>query len=69
MKSYTDMKLAEAKKIDSDSRKYLESLLAEHSRTFVEQKIRVKSYTTFRNQHEKAVNMRCNQLLAEGFDA
>lgn len=69
MKSYRDMKLAEAKKVDSDSRKYLEELLAEHSRTFVVQKLRVKSYATFRNQHEKSVNIRCNQLLAEGFDA
>lgn len=69
MKSYTDMKEAERKRVDSAARLYLEELLSDYSRQWVTEKLKVQSYGTFRSNFDKGVNMRCNQLLAEGFDA
>lgn len=69
MKSYLDMREAERKRVDSAARLYLEELLSDYSRQWVMEKLRVQSYSTFRSNFDKGVNLRCIQLLKEGFNA
>lgn len=69
MKSYLDMREAERKRVDSAARLYLEELLSDYSRQWVMEKLRVQSYGTFRSNFDKGVNLRCIQLLKEGFNA
>ena len=69
MKSYLDMREAQRKRVDSAARLYLEELLSDYSRQRVMEKLRVQSYGTFRSNFDEGVNLRCIQLLKDGFNA
>lgn len=68
MNSYTLMVESTAKRLDSHSKKYLASLLAEHSRVFVTNQINQRLYTSkYRSAEEKQVLQHCQRLLMDGW--
>lgn len=68
MNSYTLMVEEANKRIVSHSKKYLASLLAEHSRVFVTNQINQRLYTSkYRSGEEKKVLQHCQRLLHEGW--
>ena len=63
MKSYLDMRSRDAALVEQKARRYIEELECHHSRRFILEKLRVRSYNTFTSLEEKAVTLKAIELI------